>query len=198
MKKRILDILLCITLTVFSFTGCGNESDLVSEQTKVSTKEATEQSTDVSKDSIQLSTTLHFDGSDITIPCQFSELGDVKLDTSMLIPGDDNDVYGAIYKDDERIGRVMLKDFDMDDENVSGNVVTYLELNPDMGFSGVDFTYQGFTYATSKEQIVEAFGTPDEEYNNNVCYYLNNDGYVEFEFIKEFSEIESIKIKLGE
>lgn len=194
MKKRISEILLCMTLTAFNFTGCGNKPDSV----KVSTNGATEQSPDISKVSPQLSTTLHFDGSNITIPCRFSELGDVELDTSMLIPADDNDVYGAIYKDDERIGRVRLKDFDMDDENVNDNVVTYLELNPDMGFNGIDFTYQGFTHATSKEQIIEAFGTPDEEYNNNVRYYLNNDGYIEIEFIKEFSEIESIKIKSGE
>lgn len=200
MKSKFFNFFLCsVILSTVSFTGCGNELDNTSDKTKSNTKEETEQSNhieDVSKNLIQLNTTLHFNGNDITIPCQFSELGNVELDTSRLISGDDNDVYGAIYKGDNRIGRVMLKDLDINDENVGDNVVTYFELNPDMGFEGVDFTYQGFTYETSKEQIIDAFGTPDEEYNNNVCYYLKNDGYVEFEFIKEFSEIESIKIKL--
>ncbi|MBR4021248.1 MAG: hypothetical protein IKI94_01415, partial [Ruminococcus sp.] len=164
----------------------------------ISIKESEKQNAivaDVSKNSPQLNTTFHFNGKSVTIPCRFSEFSNIELDTSMLIPANDNDVYGAIYKADERIGRVILKNFDIDDKDVSDNVVTYLELNPDIGFDKIDFTYQGFTHATSKEQIIDAFGTPDEEYSNNVCYHLKNYGYIEFEFSKEFSEIESIKIK---
>lgn len=195
MKSKIFSFLLyLVILSTISFTGCDNKPDNKSDKTDSNTNEYTEQSS--TNDSTQLNSTLHFNGKDITIPCKFSELGNVELDTSRLIPGDNNDVYGAIYKDDKRIGRVMLKEFDENDEDVGDNIVTYLELKPDMGFKGVDFTYQGFAYETSKEQIKDVFGTPDEEYNNNVCYYLKNDGYVEFEFIKEFSEIESIAIKL--
>ncbi len=195
MKRRILSLFLCsLILSTVSFTGCDNEPDNGLDKITSVTKESVEQSDQ--KDLSQLNATLHFNGNNITIPCKFSELGNVELDTSRLIPGDDNNVYGAIYKDNKRIGRVMLKEFDENDEDVGDNIVTYLELNPDTGFEGLDFTYQGFTYETSKAQIKEIFGTPDEEYNNNVCYYLKNNGYVEFEFIKEFSEIESIKIKL--
>lgn len=196
MKKRILSLFLCsLILSTVSLTGCGNEPnnglDKITSVTK--SVEQIDQ-----KDLSQLNTTLHFDGKNITIPCKFSELGNVELDTSRLIPGDDNNVYGAIYKDNKRIGRVMLKEFDENDKDVRDNIVTYFELNPDMGFEGIDFTYHGFNYATSKEQIIEVFGTPNEEYNNNICYYFNNDSYIEFEFIKEFSEIESIKIKATE
>lgn len=74
-------------------------------------------------------------------------------------------------------------------------MVTYLELKPDFGFDDLDAAYNGFTYKTSKETLVDSFGKPDEEYDNNVCYYLENEGHVEFEFTRDFAEIESIKIK---
>lgn len=198
MKNKYHTFFICMAFTSMALTGCDNEPPTISEQSKISIKESEKQNAivaDVSKDSPQLNTTFHFNGKSVTIPCRFSEFSNIELDTSMLIPANDNDVYGAIYKADERIGRVILKNFDIDDKDVSDNVVTYFELNPDIGFDKIDFTYQGFTHATSKEQIIDAFGTPDEEYSNNVCYHLKNDGYIEFEFIKEFSEIESIKIK---
>lgn len=198
MKNKYHTFFICMAFTSMALTGCDNEPPTISEQSKISIKESEKQNAivaDVSKDSLQLNTTFHFNGKSVTIPCRFSEFSNIELDTSMLIPANDNDVYGAIYKADERIGRVILKNFDIDDKDVSDNVVTYFELNPDIGFDKIDFTYQGFTHATSKEQIIDAFGTPDEEYSNNVCYHLKNDGYIEFEFIKEFSEIESIKIK---
>ena len=198
MKNKYHTFFICMAFTSMALTGCDNEPPTISEQSKISIKESEKQNAivaDVSKDSPQLNTTFHFNGKSVTIPCRFSEFSNIELDTSMLIPANDNDVYGAIYKADERIGRVILKNFDIDDKDVSDNVVTYLELNPDIGFGKIDFNYQGFTHATSKEQIIDAFGTPDEEYSNNVCYHLKNDGYIEFEFIKEFSEIESIKIK---
>lgn len=198
MKNKYHTFFFCMAFTSMALTGCDNEPPTISEQSKISIKESEKQNAivaDVSKDSLQLNTTFHFNGKSVTIPCRFSEFSNIELDTSMLIPANDNDVYGAIYKADERIGRVILKNFDIDDKDVSDNVVTYFELNPDIGFDKIDFTYQGFTHATSKEQIIDAFGTPDEEYSNNVCYHLKNDGYIEFEFIKEFSEIESIKIK---
>ena len=198
MKNKYHTFFICMAFTSMALTGCDNEPPTISEQSKISIKESEKQNAivaDVSKDSLQLNTTFHFNGKSVTIPCRFSEFSNIELDTSMLIPANDNDVYGAIYKADERIGRVILKNYDIDDKDVSDNVVTYLELNPDIGFDKIDFTYQGFTHATSKEQIIDAFGTPDEEYSNNVCYHLKNDGYIEFEFIKEFSEIESIKIK---
>ena len=198
MKNKYHTFFICMAFTSMALTGCDNEPPTISEQSKISIKESEKQNAivaDVSKDSPQLNTTFHFNGKSVTIPCRFSEFSNIELDTSMLIPANDNDVYGAIYKADERIGRVILKNFDIDDKDVSDNVVTYLELNPDIGFDKIDFNYQGFTHATSKEQIIDAFGTPDEEYSNNVCYHLKNDGYIEFEFIKEFSEIESIKIK---
>ena len=198
MKNKYHTFFICMAFTSMALTGCDNEPPTISEQSKISIKESEKQNAivaDVSKDSLQLNTTFHFNGKSVTIPCRFSEFSNIELDTSMLIPANDNDVYGAIYKADERIGRVILKNFDIDDKDVSDNVVTYFELNPDIGFDKIDFTYQGFTHATSKEQIIDAFGTPDEEYSNNVCYHLKNDGYIEFEFIKELSEIESIKIK---
>ena len=198
MKNKYHAFFICMAFTSMALTGCDNEPPTISEQSKISIKESEKQNAivaDVSKDSPQLNTTFYFNGKSVTIPCRFSEFSNIELDTSMLIPANDNDVYGAIYKADERIGRVILKNFDIDDKDVSDNVVTYFELNPDIGFDKIDFTYQGFTHATSKEQIIDAFGTPDEEYSNNVCYHLKNDGYIEFEFIKEFSEIESIKIK---
>ena len=216
MKNKYHTFFICMAFTSMALTGCDNEPPTISEQSKISIKESEKQNAivaDVSKDSLQLNTTFHFNGKSVTIPCRFSEFSNIELDTSMLIPANDNDVYGAIYKADERIGRVILKNFDIDDnDNVAvclifngideselieftDYVVTYFELNPDIGFDKIDFTYQGFTHATSKEQIIDAFGTPDEEYSNNVCYHLKNDGYIEFEFIKEFSEIESIKIK---
>ncbi len=198
MKNKYHTFFICMAFTSMALTGCDNEPPTISEQSKISIKESEKQNAivaDVSKDSLQLNTTFHFNGKSVTIPCRFSEFSNIELDTSMLIPANDNDVYGAIYKADERIGRVILRNFDIDDKDVSDNVVTYFELNPDIGFDKIDFTYQGFTHATSKEQIIDAFGTPDEEYSNNVCYHLKNDGYIEFEFIKEFSEIESIKIK---
>ena len=198
MKNKYHAFFICMAFASMALTGCDNDPPTISEQSKISIKESEKQNAivaDVSKDSPQLNTTFHFNGKSVTIPCRFSEFSNIELDTSMLIPANDNDVYGAIYKADERIGRVILKNFDIDDKDVSDNVVTYLELNPDIGFDKIDFTYQGFTHATSKEQIIDAFGTPDEEYGNNVCYHLKNDGYIEFEFIKEFSEIESIKIK---
>ena len=198
MKNKYHTFFICMAFMSMALTGCDNEPPTISEQSKISIKESEKQNAivaDVSKDSPQLNTTFHFNGKSVTIPCRFSEFSNIELDTSMLIPANDNDVYGAIYKADERIGRVILKNFDIDDKDVSDNVVTYFELNPDIGFDKIDFTYQGFTHATSKEQIIDAFGTPDEEYSNNVCYHLKNDGYIEFEFIKEFSEIESIKIK---
>ena len=198
MKNKYHTFFICMAFTSMALTGCDNEPPTISEQSKISIKESEKQNAivaDVSKDSPQLNTTFHFNGKSVTIPCRFSEFSNIELDTSMLIPANDNDVYGAIYKADERIGRVILKNFDIDDKDVSDNVVTYFELNPDIGFDKIDFTYQGFTHATSKEQIIDAFGTPDEEYSNNVCYHLKNDGYIEFEFIKELSEIESIKIK---
>lgn len=198
MKNKYHTFFICMAFTSMALTGCDNEPPTISEQSKISIKESEKQNAivaDVSKDSPQLNTTFHFNGKSVTIPCRFSEFSNIELDTSMLIPANDNDVYGAIYKADERIGRVILRNFDIDDKDVSDNVVTYFELNPDIGFDKIDFTYQGFTHATSKEQIIDAFGTPDEEYSNNVCYHLKNDGYIEFEFIKEFSEIESIKIK---
>lgn len=198
MKNKYHTFFICMAFTSMALTGCDNEPPTISEQSKISIKESEKQNAivaDVSKDSPQLNTTFHFNGKSVTIPCRFSEFSNIELDTSMLIPANDNDVYGAIYKADERIGRVILKNYDIDDKDVSDNVVTYFELNPDIGFDKIDFTYQGFTHATSKEQIIDAFGTPDEEYSNNVCYHLKNDGYIEFEFIKEFSEIESIKIK---
>ena len=187
MKTKVLAILLCSAVSVCGFTGCSNEeTDADASVTE------TEHSNDEEKN--KLNTTLHLSGNDITLPCAFSELGDITLDTSMLIPADENDVYGAIYKDEKRIGRVMLKDYE-DDQNISGKIVTYIELNPDMGFEELDFSYNGFSFNSSKDQILEAFGTPDKEYNNNVCYDLGNDNYVEFEFVNEFKEIESIKIK---
>ena len=198
MKNKYHTFFICMAFTSMALTGCDNEPPTISEQSKINIKESEKQNAivaDVSKDSLQLNTTFHFNGKSVTIPCRFSEFSNIELDTSMLIPANDNDVYGAIYKADERIGRVILRNFDIDDKDVSDNVVTYFELNPDIGFDKIDFTYQGFTHATSKEQIIDAFGTPDEEYSNNVCYHLKNDGYIEFEFIKEFSEIESIKIK---
>lgn len=198
MKNKYHTFFICMAFTSMALTGCDNEPPTISEQSKISIKESEKQNAivaDVSKDPPQLNTTFHFNGKSVTIPCRFSEFSNIELDTSMLIPANDNDVYGAIYKADERIGRVILRNFDIDDKDVSDNVVTYFELNPDIGFDKIDFTYQGFTHATSKEQIIDAFGTPDEEYSNNVCYHLKNDGYIEFEFIKEFSEIESIKIK---
>lgn len=196
MKRKNCLFLCSVILSTISLTGCGNEDSNESVNLPLSPKENTEQSS--SKDLMQLNAALYFNGNEITIPCEFSKLGNIELDTSRLIPDEENGVYGAIYKDNKRIGRVMLKELDTNDEDVSDNIVTYFELNPDMGFEDVDFTYHGFNYATSKEQIIEAFGTPDEEYNNNICYYLNNDNYIEFEFIKDFSEIESIKIKATE
>ncbi len=160
--------------------------------TEISTKQESE---------YKFSTSVHLLGKDFQIPCKFSEIGDLQFDNDTSIVVNENDLYGAIYDGDYRIGRVIISDCYYEDEEInedfSNNYVCFLELNPDFGFENLDFEYNGFSYQTSRKQVIEVFGTPDEDSDNRICYYLNDDdiSYIEFKFLND-SEIKSIKFKI--
>ncbi|MCQ2459716.1 MAG: hypothetical protein MJ081_05000 [Ruminococcus sp.] len=191
MKKRYLPLIASALSILCLIGGCGHDGDA---KDNLSTENATEQSMLSENDSL-LNSSIHLLGNNITLPCKFSKFGDIRFDSSVAVVTDDNGLYGAIYNGDYRIGRIIISDYSADDKDINNKMVTYLELKPDFGFDDLDVAYNGFTYKTSKNTLVDSFGKPDEEYDNNVCYHLKNEGYIEFEFTQDFTEIESIKIK---
>ena len=191
MKKRHLPLIVSVMSILCFMGGCGHKNDT---KDNLSMASAAEQNA-LSENDSRLNSSIHLLGNNITLPCEFSKFGDIRFDSSVTVETDDNGLYGAIYNGDYRIGRIIISDYSADDKDINNKMVTYLELKPDFGFDDLDAEYNGFTYKTSKETLVDSFGKPDEEYDNNVCYHLENEGYVEFEFTRDFAEIESIKIK---
>lgn len=188
MKK--LYLIFCF-FTILSLCSCSaGETD--NSSTEISTKQESE---------YKFSTSVHLLGKDFQLPCKFSELGDLQFDNDTSIVVNENDLYGAIYDGIYRIGRVIISDCYYEDEkmseNFNDNYVYFLELKPDFGFENLDFEYNGFSYQTSRKQIIDAFGTPDEDSDDRICYYLNDNdvSYIEFGFIND-SEIKSIKFKI--
>ncbi len=189
MKKLYLILPLFMILSLCS---CDVGDEYVSS-TEISTEQDLE---------FKFSTSIHLLGKDFELPCKFSEFGDLQFDNNTSIVVNDNDLYGAVYYGVYRIGRVIINDCYFENEDVSedfsDNYVCFFELNPDFGFDNLDFEYNGFSYETSREQIIEAFGNPDEEFNDGICYYLNgadNDSYIELKF-KNNSEIKDIKFNV--
>ena len=188
MKKGYLQLIASMLSILCIMGGCGHKDDT---QYNLSAENVAEQSENDS----HLDSSIQLLGKTITLPCKFSKFGDIRFDSSAAVATDDNGLYGAIYNGDYRIGRIIISDCSADDKDINNKTVTYLELKPDFGFDGLDAAYNGITYKTPKNQLIDSLGKPDEEYDNNVCYHLENEGYVEFEFKQDFTEIESIKIK---
>ncbi len=191
MKKRYLTLIVSALSILCFMAGCGHNDAMKDNPSKEIDKEQTVLN---ENDSI-LDSTILLLGNNITLPCKFSKFGDIRFDSSVAVITENNGLYGAIYDGDYRIGRIIIDDYGADDKDINDKMVTYLELKPDFGFDDIDVEYHGFTYKTSKNTLIESLGNPDEEYDNNLCYYLEDKGYAEFEFSQDFTEIESIKIK---
>lgn len=188
--KKYISLMLCTIMLSCAVFGCETKEKLQSKNLDSTT-------TEIENKETKINASIKLFGTNLELPCKFSDLSDVTFDSDTALWINDTTVYGAIYSGIYRIGRVEISNCTSKDEDMSDKYIKYLQLSPDCGFDNLDFEYNGFIYATTKEQIIKAFGTPDEEFNNNICYYLDsNDTYVEFEFGNENSEIKSIAIKV--
>lgn len=134
-------------------------------------------------------------GNKVALPFRFGELKNLRVDPNTVYNCTDTSVYGMLYYGDCRIGRVVLENCQSDETDLSEKEVSLISICPDKEFEEFDFSYLGFSMNTTRDQITECLGTPDEINGNYILYNLDDKGhYVRFAFSTNYLKIKKITI----
>ena len=219
MKKHIISAILTLAMLI-SITGCSSDtSTSVSDtaQTTASTShsetpETTTQSTPTSifsdsdepDEHITLKKEIEIEGQTISLPCTAGEISNLYIDENTIYPQkiENKDYYASsayFFYGDCRIGFITLFDDCSESKNLNNETVIGLEiLSSEIMFSDIDdVNYMNLSFESTREDIVDAFGEPDE-FNDIYLYYYfdkaSDERYIRFGISELTGKIDDIKL----
>lgn len=181
-------IIAVLALIMMCFCGCSGNTDV--NENVVSADNTVSES-----DTVNPALKLKIMGKKVSLPFRFGELSNLRIDPNTVFNCTDNSIYGMLYYGDYRIGRVVLEDCQADEEDFSDKTVSLISICPDKEFEEFDFSYLGFPLKTSRDQVIEALGMPDEVNGNYILYNLDEEGhYVRLAFATNNLSIKKLTI----
>lgn len=181
-------IIAVLALIMMCFCGCSGNTDV--NENVVSADNTVSES-----DTVNPALKLRIMGKKVSLPFRFGELSNLRIDPNTVFNCTDTSIYGMLYYGDYRIGRVVLEDCQADEEDFSDKTVSLISICPDKEFEEFDFSYLGFPLKTSRDQVIEALGMPDEVNGNYILYNLDEEGhYVRLAFATNNLSIKKLTI----
>ena len=181
-------IIAVLALIMMCFCGCSGNTDV--NENVVSADNTVSES-----DTVDPALKLRIMGKKVSLPFRFGELSNLRIDPNTVFNCTDTSIYGMLYYGDYRIGRVVLEDCQADEEDFSDKTVSLISICPDKEFEEFDFSYLGFPLKTSRDQVIEALGMPDEVNGNYILYNLDEEGhYVRLAFATNNLSIKKLTI----
>lgn len=162
-------------LLLFNLTGCSNNSKKESSPVEINAESKSKtQNENIYKQEFR------FMNNNISFPFKLNDILNIQADENTAFETESSCIYSSIWFNELRLGRVMISDCHLDDKDINDKDIVYLRIEPDFVTDDFDFDYQGLTIGSSKDEILNKMGEPDEDTGKNMKYYFDNDIQVEF------------------